>query len=273
MRILVINLNSATDRLSFQSEQLTAMGLKFERIEAREAPETPSPAFLERASQWQRPMRKNEIACLNSHETAWKIIATSKEPGLILEDDAVLSSRLPKVLDVLNNFPEVEHVTLEVRGRKKILANSAKAITPKDNLRRLYQDRTGAAAYILTPEGASKLLAKSKKAAGLADAIIASNYALSSWQLEPALAFQLDQCAQYGLTSPIDPTTSIGTSETQKPVPKNSIQALRFKARRLLAQMRMGWRQISVLTIARRRHVEVEIDDFRAHIPPNDSLN
>ncbi len=270
MKILVINLNSATHRLNFQSRQLARMGLEFERIEALEASDPPSPESTARATQWQRPMRQGEICCLESHEKAWKIISTGEEFGLILEDDAVLSSKLPEILKAVSNQSQIEHATLEVRGRKKILARSARALTPETNLVRLYQDRTGAAAYIISPKGAKKLLAQSSKAAGLADAIIASCYQLSSWQLEPALAFQLDQCEQYGLKPPIDPKTSIGTKLTPKPAPTKTLDAYRYKARRAWAQIRMSLRQLRVLTIAHRRHVVVELDNFHAHIQAND---
>ena len=82
------------------------------------------------------------------------------------------------------------------------------------------------------------------------------------------MAFQLDQCDVLGLTSPIDATTSIGTANTNKPRAENGFIAMRFKYRRIAAQIRMGLRALRVLTISRRRHVAVEINDFRAHIHP-----
>ncbi len=116
-------------------------------------------------------MRESEVACLKSHQSAWQIVTKHKEPVLILEDDALLSNKTPKLLIALTQTQSIDHVTLEVRSRKKLLAKSAIALSPSMNLVRLYQDRTGAAAYVLWPKGAEILLERSRHAAGLAHAV------------------------------------------------------------------------------------------------------
>ena len=69
-------------------------------------------------------------------------------------------------------------------------------------LLRLYQDRTGAAGYILWPSGANKLIQLEKNSGiGLADAHITACHALKAYQVEPSPIIQLDQCKDYGISN------------------------------------------------------------------------
>ncbi len=269
MKILIINLDGEQERLKFQQQQMSGLGLKFQRLRAIEAKDLPAETIATQAQQWERPMRPSEVACLASHKTAWELAIRDNKPVLVLEDDALLSHKTPALLASLEKTPGLEHVTLEIRGRKKILAGTSLDIDKGLSLTRLYQDRTGAAAYIIWPEGAKKLLARSNRAAGLADAIIAAAYELSSWQVEPAAAMQLDQCEYYGVLGTIKTRTTIGTAAHRKPDPENKLMALRFKARRIASQLRMGLRRLSTRYKAKRRFVTVEIADFQTHIPPS----
>ena len=84
----------------------------------------------------------------------------------------------------------IDHVTLETRSRKKVIQ---KKKHQNLQIHKLIRDRSGAAAYVLKPHGAKKLLDASKQACALADALISDNTNLSSWQAVPALAAQMDQ--------------------------------------------------------------------------------
>ncbi|MCF6320549.1 MAG: glycosyltransferase family 25 protein [Rhizobiaceae bacterium] len=266
MKILIINLDKEKDRMAFQRRQMKRLGLEYQRIRATRAQDVNPDELAARSLQWERPMRAGEVACLDSHRTAWQMVKDSKKPALILEDDAFLSSRVPAILDLLQNQVDAHHVTLEIRSRKKILAHTPLKLDASTNLTRLYQDRTGAAAYVLWPRGAQILLDNSTRAAGLADAIIAAAYQMSSWQIEPAAAMQLDQCEAYGIVLPLKTTSSIGTSSHDKPSPSGAFSAFKFKWRRVFSQLRMGLRQLSTITKANRRLVAVEIEDFQVHI-------
>lgn len=269
MKIIVINLDAETKRLEFQQQQMAYLGLKFERLRATEVKDLTTQELNNQKDQWERPMRPGEVACLASHRNAWKISVAENNPVLVLEDDAFLAANTPEILTELEKKNGLDHVTLELRGRKKILGKEPLPLTSTTKLTRLYQDRTGAATYVVWPEGARKLLARSARAAGLADAIIAAAYELSSWQIEPAPAMQLDQCKAYGFTPPLATTTTIGTSSHHKPKAENLLQNVIFKYRRIKSQLRMGMRQLSTITIARRRFVAVEISDFPTHILTN----
>jgi glycosyl transferase family 25 len=128
-----------------------------------------------------------------------------------------------------------DHISLETRGRKKLLARNPEPGLP---LRRLYLDRTGAAAYVLSPSGAKKLLTRASLARGLADGVICAAHELASFQADPALAIQLDQAWEFGLPTPIEVTSQIGAA------PKPDKGGPAFRLRRLRAQLEQGLRQL-----------------------------
>lgn len=266
MKIFVINLDAANDRLDFQTRQMAALGLDFERLPAIGVADLDPVEAARMAGQWERPMRQVEVACLMSHRLAWRWIADGGEPALVLEDDAILCDRIGEVLAALADVDHADHVTLEVCGRRKLLADRGARLTEHTTLTRLYQDRNGAGAYVLWPAGARRLLDRSNRAAGLADAIINSAYEMASYQVEPACALQLLLCETYGVTGyPSSPST-IDQGDADKPAPDSAFAAIRFKARRLAAQTRIAWRQLSHIGRAHRRFVRLERDWFRSQL-------
>jgi glycosyl transferase family 25 len=232
--------------------QLDALGLPWERLEAV-TPATLSPPEGDPVwHRWQRPMRVTEMALCASHVAAWERVLALGEPCLVLEDDAVLSTRLPALLAAVANLGEVEHLSLETRGRKKLVA---RAVHPAAPIRALWQDRTGSAAYVVRPAGARKLIAHARRAGAPSDALISSTPALLSWQADPALAVQLDICARYGVPQAI-PTTSLIDAVAKPPVTGLTPAARRaYRARRLAAQLAMGGRLVRHLVDGQRREV------------------
>lgn len=251
MQVLIINLDRSTDRLAFQHAQMAALGLSYTRIPAVNARDLAIDESDPYWNRWERPMRLSEKACFLSHRAVWTQISLSDQPALVLEDDAVLSSTVPALLAQLGKRRDIDHLTLETRGRKKLMARKH---TSDSAVTRLYQDRSGAAAYILWPAGAKKLLAKTARQAAIADAAICATYSLRSFQAEPALAVQLDFCAHYGVTAPLHTATSINESR-----PKSNSA---FLLRRVIAQMRQGLRQLSRIGVASHRHATLNPGDF-----------
>lgn len=262
MRTLVINLDQHAERLAFQALQLQRYGLTLERLAAvtRDDPGVQTPADY--WDSWQRPLSLSERACLLSHRRAWEIVHATQAPCLILEDDAVLAPDVADLLVALARLTHVDHVTLEARQRKKVMGQSSQPLSANRVLRRLYLDRTGAAAYVLWPSGARKLLALADQHCGLADGLICECPELLSHQVEPAAAFQLDQCAALGLMPPVHTTSSITPSQHERPA-----RHWRHRWRRLRAQWRMGWRQLKHWPRARRRHVQILPETFA--LPPS----
>ncbi len=247
MRALVINLWSEGTRMGFMAEQLGRLGIAFERLEAV-TPETVTPPPGDPYWRlWERPLRVTEMAAMASHRAAWARVAAGGEPLLILEDDAVLMSGAGDFLADVATIAEAELVTLETRGRRKLIA---KAPHPGAPMHRLWQDRTGAAAYVLRPSGAEKLLARAARAPGLADAILCSAYDVAAWQAVPALACQLDQCEAEGIAPPIRTESAIAREPrpTAAPSPDQ-------RRRRRAAQLRMAARHAAHLIGSERVRV------------------
>ncbi|PWE32348.1 glycosyl transferase family 25 [Maritimibacter sp. 55A14] len=239
--------------MAFQAAQLSALGLAFERLEAATPATLSPPADARYWTGWERPLRQTEMAAFASHRAAWERIATGTAPMLVLEDDALLAPGTADFLERVAPLAGIDHITLETRGRRKLVARRAHPAAP---MRRLWQDRTGAAAYLLWPAGARKLLERTRRRPGLADAVLCAAYDLSSWQADPALAIQLDQCAAHGLTPPIPTASAIGRE--RRPGKRA------YPLRRLAAQIRMGVRQLARLPGAERRLIAPTPDMARA---------
>jgi len=265
MRIIIINMPSAEKRLQFQQDQMKKLGLEFERFEAITANTLPNTFPNNYWDTWERPLGLGERACLLSHRTLWTNIETSGKPALILEDDVLLSSKLPALLQTLDemgaNPNQYQHLSLEVRNRKKLVAKRFKELSnPRLNIHRMYQDRTGAAAYILWPQGATELLKHTKKRAGLADAMISSAYKMNAYQIEPACALQFDMCKYYDLRSPFETkSATYGTLHSDKPHFK---QRMLYRFRRFKSQLSLGFRHLSNALKSERRHIKLDISDF-----------
>ncbi|MEL6532797.1 MAG: hypothetical protein AAFQ06_07125, partial [Pseudomonadota bacterium] len=74
---------------------------------------------------------------------------------------------------------DMDHLSLETRGRLKTLGPA------KGGRARLWQDRSGAAAYLLWPDGARRLIRAATAAPGLAAQMIASARRSSSINARP----------------------------------------------------------------------------------------
>ena len=231
MKALVINLARETERLSFQRDQAKRWGLELEVIAAVTV-DALSPAANDPCwERWQRRLRDVEKAALLSHHIAWRRVIALGGPTLVLEDDAWLMSGAASLVAEVAGLQGIEHLSLETRGRKKLLGQAHRHMP---GLRRLWLDRTGAAAYLLWPEGARKLLARSAAVPALADAVPVETAGLLRWQAAPAQAIQIDMAQYYGLAPPITVNSAIA------PVPRPSGDTMRHRRRRIAQQLRMG---------------------------------
>lgn len=266
---LVINLPQSVERWAFQKNQLGKLGIPLRRLNAVAIADVASEHYEALANGWERKLRPAEVACFLSHRRAWQAVIDADAPLLILEDDALLSQHTPELLAALAGDPQqADLLTLETRSRKKLLDKQACPAGRHFHLRRLYQDRTGAAAYLLYPSGAHKLLAKAQtRAPALADAFISSCYPLNACQVVPAAAIQLDQCQAYGLPFANPFASTITPPDQYKPAANNPTAAGRFKWRRIVAQIKMGVRQLSVQYRSRREYVGIVRADFT--LPPS----
>lgn len=238
--------------MAFQVRQLTEMELPFVRLEARTPKSLPVQADNAYWMNWERPLREPEMAAYASHAAAWRLVADGNLPVLILEDDALLMPNAPRFLNKIEVLDDVDHITLETRSRRKLVANSPH---PEAPMRRLWQDRSGAAAYVLWPSGARKLLTRGP---AIADAVICSAYDLTTYQADPALAIQIDHCAAYGIEPPIQVGSAILAERRPALAGLSARERAGYRWRRIASQFRMGIRHAAHLAGSSRRLVELD---------------
>ena len=257
MDAIVINLDSAKQRMQFQEKQLNQYKIKFQRLSAICLDSINDPVYKKYAYNWERPLKPAEISAFFSHKKAWKIISEQKYPMLILEDDACLANNINCVLNELSTIQNIDYVNIEITGanKKKLLAKKATSKFCDSKLIRMYQGRSGAGGYILWPSGAKKLLQQTENnKIGLADKFINANYSLLSYQVEPAILIQLDQCKYHGIEAPIETISSI----TPPSIFKIKLErCVICKLRRLATQIITGFNHLRHVHHAKKRAITI----------------
>ena len=251
MKAFVINLDSAKERMAFQTKQLNSLAIEFQRLPAYKIASIENKFYQKYFDTWQRPLSISEVSCFLSHKKAWDLVIKENQPMLILEDDAWLSENVPMVLKRLKERQNIDYINLEVTGsnNKKLLAKKCTDSFCDINLLRLFQGRSGTGAYIIWPNGARKLLEKTQKGSiGLVDKFINTTYALDAFQIEPAIVIQLDQCRAYGITAPLTVKTSISTKAN---ITVTFRDFVRYKIRRAIGEIKIG------INIIRHKHLGI----------------
>jgi len=259
MKLLIINLKDEKNRRAFQNEQLSFYGFDYEFLNAFSVDDISKEIYEKNSKDWQRPLKKTEVACYYSHREAWMRVLKNNQPILIMEDDALISKHLVSLLSILKQEQNADLINLENRGRKKFVSKIAKPIGNHTKLLKLYQDRTGAACYILWPSGAKKLLeCENNKGIALADAQITACHQINAFQVEPAAAIQLDYCEHYQIKNP----TNQVLAESSVSSRYNKKGHWSFWIRRLYNQLKLGLRQLSLVGRAQRRFIDINPRDF-----------
>ena len=105
------------------------------------------------------------MACFQSHLMLWKkIYKTEKKPVLVLEDDACISKRGFELLKNTNWIPEnAKIIKCERFGNKphRVLLSPKLKSIDGFHLHYLMSKHSGTGGYIVTPDGAKYLVAKS----------------------------------------------------------------------------------------------------------------
>ena len=260
MNLIIISLVTSRDRRTFQNQQMQTLQLNHEFFNAISVdaikPETISTHYHD----WQRPLKVSELACFFSHYAVWQKIVELDAPTLILEDDALLSNDITHLLEQCVSLKNIDYINLENRGRKKFVSKTFKTLNHKYNLFHLYQDRTGAAGYILFPSGAKKLIQKKEQSGvALADAHITNCHNLNGYQIEPAPIVQLDYSDYYGM-----PIHYLNASKSVLGTEKKPSIPLQFKLKRIISQFILAMRQLTlILSGAERRYISIDTSSFR----------
>lgn len=240
--VLIISLRTATARRELQTAQCNRLGLPFRFLDATTVADIPLPelARLERA--WCRPLRQTEVACALSHRRAWAEVVDGDAPLLILEDDAVLADETPAVISALAGRTDLECVTLETFAARKVLGTSQPLGVAPFRLSEVYRDSAGAAAHLLWPQGAHKLLRGRHGFLPLADAAFNLAPGLRMHQVEPACAIQAMFLREDGGFT-ADTYQSSASGVSRPPIP-GLADWIRYKSRRLRVSLILFARQL-----------------------------
>ncbi|MFT5312134.1 MAG: glycosyl transferase family 25 [Paraglaciecola sp.] len=260
MEVILINLDRAIQRMSFQQKQLTQLGITFTRMSANGASHR---VYYEKyRGEWERPLSYAEVSCYLNHKTIWTLVAAGHEPVLILEDDAYLAQGSAEILNEIEKLENLDYLNIEARGnnQKKLVEKKPTFFITNGELFELFQGRSGTAGYVLWPRGAKKLLTQNQQGyVALADKFINANYSLLAYQLEPAILIQLDRCEHYGIKAPINTTSSISAGTKQRPT---FIKYWVYKLRRLNGQFRIGTNYLMHFYHAHKRAIAIS-DNFK----------
>jgi glycosyl transferase family 25 len=201
--ILVINLARRDDRLAAMDGQLGALRLPYERVEAIDG------RNLLAVNSADPGLTRGEIACHRSHRLAWqRLMDSGEERALILEDDVILSPRLPAFLKRPEAWPEdADLVRLETRGEEVHLSVRTVRSPSGVGLRELRTGQNGAAAYIIGRTAAMHLLSSDDSGTLPVDFHLFGLAAIRHgglviYQSDPALSIQGD-VAHRGAVPPV----------------------------------------------------------------------
>jgi glycosyl transferase, family 25 len=184
MKIYLINLDRHPERLAHMRKQLD--GVAFERISAVDGARRPPTT---------KGLTRFELACLESHRTAWrKFLASADSLACFLEDDVHVQPGFAALLSGTKWPPKDAHaVKLDTYFQKVRLGERLSASGGRE-IARLYSRHESAAAYILSRDGATRYLELTESASQPTDYAVFPNsprrLGLNIYQLVPAIAIQ-----------------------------------------------------------------------------------
>lgn len=256
MKIYIISLRSATKRRAFQQQQLVKLKLDYQFFNAISVDDINDALYQKHYYDWQRPIKKTEMACYFSHQALWQKIIDNNQPALILEDDILLSKHTPQILAKLEKYQDIDMVNLEIFNRKKYVGKISKIIDSQHQLLRLYQDRAGSAAYVIFPSGAKKLQDyQQQNGIAPADAFIHSCYSLQAHQVEPAMAIQTMFIQYYNIGQAM-------TDISHSIINQESKSEQSFTLKRIYGQIKLGLRQLCIIHKSHKRYIKINKGDF-----------
>jgi len=201
MKIVYINVASRTDRRDFMEGQLQALGLSAERIEAV----TPADLTREQIDRYCDASRGAflmplELCCGLSHLRALRsVLVSGADRAIILEDDAVLSSRLPAFLQDFEQLSlACDLLRLETTFERTRLLASQMPACGGIAIQIPYSWASGSGAYLISRRGAQLAVASEELLRKPADRAMCNPYEpiprrLGLKQVNPALAVQADR--------------------------------------------------------------------------------
>ncbi|MDI4658612.1 glycosyltransferase family 25 protein [Xanthobacter autotrophicus] len=145
MLVLLINLDRRPDRLAFVRNQLDALEIAFERIEAIDGKAVDVGPGTDLISPVER-------ACAFSHRKAWmRFLESGESHCLILEDDVLVAPQTKRFVEDPRAFPRgAEILRLETRLQHSVLGRGRRCGPPGFKVHPLLSRHHGCAAYVIT---------------------------------------------------------------------------------------------------------------------------
>ena len=162
----IVTLPEAKERQEHMKRQMDDLGLDFEWFEAVDGRGFDVPALPEydarrRRRNYGRDLKGGEIGCLLSHKKLYQKIVEEQIPlTLVLEDDAILHEDFAQAVGDVQQC-ETPFDLVRFLGSKKLTKARQRVVedlTPPYQLCRLYGLPGGTHAYMITLDGARKML-------------------------------------------------------------------------------------------------------------------
>lgn len=160
---IVINLDRSTDRLAHITQEFARVGMAFERfrgVDRTGLPDSVKAYFCDASGRVASPLSPGEIGCYASHLAVWqRISAGDYGPAvLVCEDDMALPDDFGEIVAaVLGRAPKGWEL-INLSGRTKRAVVPVCEIADCRQLVRFSRDPGSLAAYLISREGARKLL-------------------------------------------------------------------------------------------------------------------
>jgi glycosyl transferase family 25 len=254
---------SSSIRKTFHSEQAEKYGINFEYFDAVNGMALDDGEYEALRYTYLRPMSRGEVGCFLSHKALWQKCADMNQAVIIFEDDVILSPEFMAAAEQAYNVKGIDRVNLEgYFPQNKTFGKNTVALNGYQ-LTQLLEERAGAAAYILWPSGAKKLLAHYNKRATLADVALKMPF-MVTYQLEPVVAMQAMVCDHFGIQHDMRQTeTTLNTSGKKSGVKMRHFILLRLK--RLIDECRKAYYKLKNMGGVRRK-VKVDVGKFSSTI-------
>jgi glycosyl transferase family 25 len=236
-KVLVINLARSPQRLKAIKEQLDAINVSFERVDAIDGKnlsddemESVSPAGIVSRS-YHRQLSKAEVACSLSHKKAWqRILDDGIDFAIVLEDDVELLDNFTDVLQLLSDLPHSDWDFIKLyalkRGGGK---NIAKRFDFKNQTFVTYHKYPlGFVGQAVSRRGAAALIANLRYVTEPVDG------QLKSWWEAGIFPFGL---IPYCVTTDLDGVSDINPGGSLEKMPQNRYMKIRNKIGRAAARI------------------------------------
>lgn len=261
-----INLDRRTDRRAFMEAQFAALGLVVERIVAT----TPETITAEDLSPWSLEdisdkVSPPEAACSISHFRAWRrMLELGHERVLMLEDDLLLSRKLPAFLSAIENEPaDIDILRLETQLRTVQIHRRPEPAPRGFAFHRPVGYEQGSGAYVISAACAAGILASPSRFSRPIDDLLFSPKS-PYWRgtsirvAVPALALHLtdnppDSPIPAGIVTSDTESGRIKRVEAFTPAKLKGLKKLRHEARRVCRQLARApstiWTRLNARTV------------------------